>query len=474
MTYEAMTALGLLSVPAAAAGDFELRGHGGSTPSPHSRRRSRRAGDGVRAREARLRLPDTRSAHASGRPVPHHPPRHAERGRGLDRGRRLRRGALLQRRADADSASSSNHARLLPRAARSGRGVRQRQRGGLLVSGEDRGARRTTSAQPRGPRRLSGLHRGAADQGRVQPRARRAADRRRSGRAPRVPAAGRRTRREGRIRRHAAARIRHPARRRRNLRRRRRRPFRSTICSVRKQDSISRRSTCTQATMFQVAGGTDRIAAAFAARLNGRIVYGAEVREIHQDGDGVSVVYMKGSRAHRATAAYAVCAMPLVVLASLQGADFAPDVRTAMASVPYSAGRQDRPAVQAAVLGRGRRDFRRHQQDRPGDRADRVSVERVPRSERHAPRLLPERRQRDGDRPADAARPSGRGPDAGGAHPPAIPDGVRDGVLGVVAERAVEPGRLGAGPRRRRGARPIRCSCGPTGRCISPEITSAT
>jgi monoamine oxidase len=92
-----------------------------------------------------------------------------------------------------------------------------------------------------------------------------------------------------------------------------------------------------QATMFQVVGGTDRLAAAFAARLSGRIVYGAEVCEIHQDADGVSVVYMKDSQAHRATAAYAVCAMPLVVLAALKGADFAPDVRTAIASVPYSA-----------------------------------------------------------------------------------------------------------------------------------------
>jgi monoamine oxidase len=92
-----------------------------------------------------------------------------------------------------------------------------------------------------------------------------------------------------------------------------------------------------QATMFQVVGGTDRLAAGFAARLSGRITYGAEVREIHQHADGVSVIYMKDSHAHRATAAYAVCAMPLVVLASLQGAHFAPDVKTAIASVPYSA-----------------------------------------------------------------------------------------------------------------------------------------
>jgi monoamine oxidase len=92
-----------------------------------------------------------------------------------------------------------------------------------------------------------------------------------------------------------------------------------------------------QATMFQVVGGTDRLAAAFAARLGGRITYGAEVREIHQDAEGVSVAYIKDSHEHRATAAYAVCAMPLVVLASLQGADFAPDVKTAIASVPYSA-----------------------------------------------------------------------------------------------------------------------------------------
>ena len=93
----------------------------------------------------------------------------------------------------------------------------------------------------------------------------------------------------------------------------------------------------TQSTMLQVVGGTDRLAAAFAAKLGDRITYGAEVLELHQTENGVSAVYRRDGAIETAPASFAVCAMPLPVLASLQVAHFADDVKKAMAAVPYAA-----------------------------------------------------------------------------------------------------------------------------------------
>jgi monoamine oxidase len=96
----------------------------------------------------------------------------------------------------------------------------------------------------------------------------------------------------------------------------------------------------TQSTMLQVVGGTDRLAAAFAARLGDRMLYGAEVIEIRQSPEGVSAVYRRDGEVHTARAAFAVCAMPLPVLASLNVGHFDTEVKKAMASVPYaSAGK---------------------------------------------------------------------------------------------------------------------------------------
>ena len=92
----------------------------------------------------------------------------------------------------------------------------------------------------------------------------------------------------------------------------------------------------TQATMFQVAGGTDRLAAAFAARLGSRIVYGAEIREIRQREDEVAIGYVRNGKGHELTASYAVSALPLPILASLAVADFEPEIKAAIAAVPYS------------------------------------------------------------------------------------------------------------------------------------------
>ena len=47
----------------------------------------------------------------------------------------------------------------------------------------------------------------------------------------------------------------------------------------------------TQSTMLQIVGGSDRLPAAFAAKLADRIVYGASIREIRQGPSGVSAIY---------------------------------------------------------------------------------------------------------------------------------------------------------------------------------------
>ena len=92
----------------------------------------------------------------------------------------------------------------------------------------------------------------------------------------------------------------------------------------------------TQATMFQVVGGTDRLAAAFAARLGNRIVYGAEIREIRQRENGIVIAYAREDKGQELSASYAVCALPLPVLASLAVSDFEPEIKAAIAAVPYS------------------------------------------------------------------------------------------------------------------------------------------
>lgn len=92
-----------------------------------------------------------------------------------------------------------------------------------------------------------------------------------------------------------------------------------------------------QPAMLQVAGGTDRLAYAFADRLQDRIVLGAEVREIRQRADGVSVVYARDGQTTKADARYAVCTMPLTALASLPSADLSAEITRAAAAVPYAA-----------------------------------------------------------------------------------------------------------------------------------------
>lgn len=93
----------------------------------------------------------------------------------------------------------------------------------------------------------------------------------------------------------------------------------------------------TQATMFQVVGGSDRIAAAFAAKLGNRIIYGAEVRELRQTEDGVSITYLRNGQPQQLSASYGVCALPLNVLSALPVAELAPALKTAIGTIEYSA-----------------------------------------------------------------------------------------------------------------------------------------
>ena len=92
----------------------------------------------------------------------------------------------------------------------------------------------------------------------------------------------------------------------------------------------------TQSTMFQVVGGTDRLAAAFAARIGNRITYGADVCELRQRDDHVFVGYTRNGGTASMTATYAVCALPLPVVASLPAADLDAELKTTIASIPYS------------------------------------------------------------------------------------------------------------------------------------------
>jgi monoamine oxidase len=90
-----------------------------------------------------------------------------------------------------------------------------------------------------------------------------------------------------------------------------------------------------QATMLQPVGGMDRIPAAFAARLGDRIRRGVEVTEIRKTPSGVAVGTRDATgQAGRIEADYAICTLPLHILADLP-ADFSPDVRAALRRVVY-------------------------------------------------------------------------------------------------------------------------------------------
>jgi monoamine oxidase len=69
---------------------------------------------------------------------------------------------------------------------------------------------------------------------------------------------------------------------------------------------------------FRIEGGNDLLPKAFAARLGEKIVYGAAVKRIEQDGEGVGVRFVRGGSEGSARADYLVCAVPFTLLRKME------------------------------------------------------------------------------------------------------------------------------------------------------------
>jgi monoamine oxidase len=91
-----------------------------------------------------------------------------------------------------------------------------------------------------------------------------------------------------------------------------------------------------QATMFQPAGGMDRIPYAFAGALGNVIRYNSPITEIRKTNNGVRVLYRKGESGpiDSVEAPYCICALPLSILRTIPN-DFAPRVKSAIEQVTY-------------------------------------------------------------------------------------------------------------------------------------------
>lgn len=90
-----------------------------------------------------------------------------------------------------------------------------------------------------------------------------------------------------------------------------------------------------QPTMMQVTGGMDRLPAALATRLGNRITYRAAVREIRQNERGVRVIYADAQgRPRRIEADYCISTIPLPVLTGIDK-DLSPPVQSAIAAARY-------------------------------------------------------------------------------------------------------------------------------------------
>jgi len=90
--------------------------------------------------------------------------------------------------------------------------------------------------------------------------------------------------------------------------------------------------------MFQIVGGTDRLAAALAARVK-NVKLGAEVKAIEQPDGRIRVRYKDASGEHQTEAAFCVCTLGLSLLKDVT-LDVSPELSTAIKSVGYaSAGK---------------------------------------------------------------------------------------------------------------------------------------
>ena len=200
-----------------------------------------------------------------------------------------------------------------------------------------------------------------------------------------------------------------------------------------------------QPTMMQVAGGMDRLPAALATRLGNRIVYRAAVREIRQSERGVWAIYADAKgRPRRVDADYCVCTIPLPVLSDIQK-DLSQPVQAAIAAAQYDG---------AGKIGL---QFKR----RFWEQDDEIYGGRSWTDQEVGQIIYPSHGfngskgvlvgyyldfQQDHARAA-SCRTSAAGARAGGPHSPAVRDRVRDGVLRLVAARAMEPRFMEVGDR---------------------------
>jgi monoamine oxidase len=91
-----------------------------------------------------------------------------------------------------------------------------------------------------------------------------------------------------------------------------------------------------QATMFEPAGGMDRIPGAFHKSIRSPILLGAEVRRIRQNPKKIEIIYLDLStgKSNKLSADYVVCTIPLPVLARID-TDFSAPVKQAIDSAKY-------------------------------------------------------------------------------------------------------------------------------------------
>ncbi len=91
-----------------------------------------------------------------------------------------------------------------------------------------------------------------------------------------------------------------------------------------------------QMNMFQPVGGMEHIAKAFENRLKNKIIDLAEVKEIRKKLNGVAIIYQdRFGRKRVLNGDFCICTIPLPVLKSIP-ADFSPQMKTAIANVPYT------------------------------------------------------------------------------------------------------------------------------------------
>jgi monoamine oxidase len=105
----------------------------------------------------------------------------------------------------------------------------------------------------------------------------------------------------------------------------------STLFMLRNQ-ALTRKLT----RYFKIRGGTDLLPKAFAARLSGKIHYGAPVVRIEQHAQGVSATFRQAGGHHALAGDYLICAVPFTVQKSIEVAPvFSIDKQRAIEQLPY-------------------------------------------------------------------------------------------------------------------------------------------